>query len=266
MRKLWEIIKVELKIDLQYTFAFMISVLVQPIIMFMSLALFTSVYTYNDTDMILGYKMIQMIWYFTCVHFMWVILFNFADMRISDKVLSGDLNIDLLRPVSLFKYELGNAIGLRLMALFVEFLPGLFVYSLIVFPRFLTPISILRFIAVIPLAFLIMYMLNFLTGLSAFKLQSNTSITGIKAIFISILGGGAMPLEFFPDSIQNALRFLPFEYMFYWPIQFFLNTDMASGTTVFLKIISIQAFWAILLFGICKFAWTRVSRDFSAVG
>jgi len=266
MRTLIEIIKIEFKEDLQYTFAFMMSIIVQPIILLINIALFTSVYAYNNTSQILGYDLGQMIWYMTSAHFIWVIIFNFADYRISDRVLSGDLNMDLLRPLSLFKYELGIAIGLRFTAFFTELIPGLIVFSIIYFPSFMSGISVMKFCVSIVFSFLIMYMLNFLTGLSAFKLQNNASITGIKVILMSILGGSAIPLEFFPRPIRQVLMFLPFEYIFYWPIQFFLNTQASHGLDVFIRTIGLQAVWVILLYGLCRWFWHIASRNFSAVG
>jgi len=266
MRTLIEIIKIEFKEDLQYTFAFMMSIIVQPIILLINIALFTSVYAYNNTSQILGYDLGQMIWYMTSAHFIWVIVFNFADYRISDRVLSGDLNMDLLRPLSLFKYELGIAIGLRVTAFFTELIPGLIVFSIIYFPSFMSGISVVKFCVSILFSFLIMYMLNFLTGLTAFKLQNNASITGIKVILMSILGGSAIPLEFFPVPIRQVLMFLPFEYIFYWPIQFFLNTQSSHGLSVFVRTIGIQTVWVVLLYGLCRWFWHKASRNFSAVG
>jgi len=266
IRAFLEIIKIEFKEDLQYTFALMTSVIIQPIILLINIALFTSVYAYNNTTQILGYDLGQMIWYMTSAHFIWVLIFNFADFRISDRVLTGDLNMDLLRPLSLFKYELGISIGFRLTAFFTEFIPGLIIYSLIYFPSFMSWLSILKFCLLVQLSFLIMYMLNFLTGLSAFKLQNNASITGIKVILMSIFGGSAIPLEFFPLPVRQVLAFLPFEYVFYWPIQFFLNTRTSQGAFVFLRVAGLQSMWVVVLYGLCRFFWKKASRDFSAVG
>ncbi len=263
---LLEVIKIEFKEDLQYTFAFMMSIVVQPIIMLINIALFTSIFAYNETSQVVGYELGQLIWYMTAAHFIWVIVFNFADWRIADRILSGDLNMDLLRPYSLFKYELGIAIGLRITAVLTELIPGIIVYVLIYFPYFMTPLSLLQFIALLPGSFLIMYMLNFLTGLSAFKLQSNESISGIKSMLISVLGGSLIPLEFFPEGVRQVLAFLPFQYIFYWPIQFFLNTDTSNRPGAFLQALGLQGLWVLILFLISKFVWKRASRDFSAVG
>lgn len=266
MRGFWDVVKLEIKEDIQYPFGFMISVLIQPIVLLLNIALFTSIYGYNDTDVILGYEMGQMIWYFTAIHFIWVIVFNFTDHRISERVLSGELAVDLLRPMNIFVYELGLSVGLRLTALVTEFVPGIIVYSLIYFPYFMTVTSVLRFICVVVFAFVLMYTINFLAGLFSFILKSNAAVTGIKYLLMGLLGGSFMPLDFYPESVQRVLSFLPFEYIFYWPIQFFLNTAQSQQPGVFGRTLLIQAVWAVILVAMCGLGWRRASRHFCAVG
>ncbi|SDN51785.1 ABC transporter permease [Acetanaerobacterium elongatum] len=266
MKSFFEVIKLEIKEDVQYTFGFMISVAVQPIIMLINIALFTSLYSYNGAETIKGYDLGQMIWYFTATHFIWVIVFNFTDHRISERILSGELAMDMLRPMDLFTYELGLSIGLRITALFTELLPGLLVYSLIYFPSFMSLPSVLKFICTVLMAFVLMYMINFLAGLFAFILKSNAAVTGIKTMLMMLLGGSYIPLEFYPQLAVQILAFLPFEYIFYWPIQFFLNTAASNAPGAFIRVLAIQAAWIVVLYGLCRLCWRQASRHFCAVG
>ncbi len=266
MRAFWEVIKLEIKQDIQYPFGFMISILIQPIVLLLNIALFTSLYGYNDADMIKGYEMGQMIWYFTATHFIWVIIFNFTDHRISQRVLSGELAVDLLRPMHIFVYELGISVGLRLTALITELVPGIILYSLIYFPYFMTPVSVLRFIGTIIMAFVLMYTINFIAGLFSFVLKSNAAVTGIKFLSLGLLGGCYIPLDFYPESVQRVLAYLPFEYIFYWPVQFFLNTAQSQLPGVFVRTLAAQAVWSVALILLCALGWRRASRHFCAVG
>lgn len=266
MRAFWEVVKLEVKQDIQYPFGFMISVIIQPIILLLNIALFTSLYGYNGSDIIKGYEMGQMIWYFTATHFIWVFVYNQTDYRISQRVLSGELAVDLLRPMNIFVYELGNSVGLRLTALVTELVPGIILYSLIYFPYFMTPMSILRFCCTIVMAFILMYTINFLAGLFAFILKSNAAVSGLKFLAMGLLGGSNIPLDFYPASVQRVLAFLPFEYIFYWPIQFFLNTEQSVQQGVFVRTLVVQGVWCVVLIALCSLAWRRASRHFCAVG
>ena len=210
MSGFFEIAKMEIKADMQYKLSFMISLIIYPIVLLINVALFTSIYSFNGASQIKGYTLGQMIWYFTCTTMIWAIIYNHTDSHISQRVLSGELGTDLLRPMSLFSYELGIAVGERTNAVIVELLPSVVVYSLIYFPSFMTPISILKFICCSFLSFFMMFMLNYLSGLLAFVLNSINAVTSVKYIIINLLGGSLIPLDFFPSGVAHALRFLPF--------------------------------------------------------
>lgn len=266
MKGFSEIIKLEFKGCMQYKFAFMITILTQPLMLFINMALFTSIFQFNGATEIVGYNLGQLIWYNTCTGFIWTIVFTYTDYEISHRIVTGELGIDLLRPMSLLDYHFARAIGFRLTALLTELLPGILIYSLIYFPYFMTPLSVLKFIGSVTLSFMIMYMVSFLTGLVAFVLKRNDSIIGIKAFLINMLGGCFIPLDFFPPGIQSILAFLPFEYIFYWPTQFLLNTKLSQGTDTFLRIIGVQALMIVILYAACKFFWKRAAKRFCAVG
>ena len=67
---------------------------------------------------------------------------NFAESRISRKIITGDL----LKPLSLFRNELANAVALRTVGVCMEFIPGIIFFSLMYLPTFLTPLSLGKFV------------------------------------------------------------------------------------------------------------------------
>ena len=258
--------KKNFKIMLMSKWGFAISLLIDPIVLLINISLFTSIYTYNNTQNILGYSLSQMIWYFAGTSFIWYLTFNFADHNISDGILSGDISVLLLKPVSVMKVELAEALALRTTGLFFEFIPSLILYSLIYFPDFLSIFSLLRFLLVIVFAFSINFLLNFLIGISAFVIKSNFSLQSLKTAVVGLLAGAYFPIDFFPDFIQNIINYLPFQYIFYVPIQVFLNKSPTNSLEGFMKIILIMLFWTILLYILCKVLWSKAVKRFCAAG
>jgi ABC-2 type transport system permease protein len=234
--------------------------------MLVNVALFSSIYSYNNTNAILGYNLSQMIWYFTGVTFIWYFIWNWTDANIAEKIISGNLAIDLLRPLSLMRMELASAIALRLAGVIFEFIPGLFLYSLIFYPEFLTAISFLKFLLIVILAFVLFFLINFLVGLSAFVIQNNFSLQSIKFILISLTAGAYIPLEFFPDWLNKINNVLPFQYLFYWPIQFFLNKSFTRDTMILIKTITMQLMWIAIFYFLGKYLWKQAIKKFGAVG
>ncbi len=212
-----KLISMNIKSCMQYKLGFLMSLIIQPFVLLINYALFKSIYAYNDTNSIKGYNLMQIVWYYQAINFVFVFIWNWVHTNISSKVLNGDLVMDLLRPVSLFKLELADAIGQRIVGVLLEFLPAIVIYSLIIFPTFVTIYSMIRFFVVIFFAFFLYYAFGFTVSLIVFAVKNSTTVTAVKEIIAAALGGAYIPLEYFPAGFNRFLDFLPFKYIFYWP-------------------------------------------------
>lgn len=261
-----EYIKLNLKVMFQYKRAFYIMFFVNFAVVLVYLPLFRSIYAYNNAQEIMGYTLNQMVWYFAAVKFVNTCINSYADARISGKILSGDLSIDLLKPISLFKVELSHGIGLKVPAILIQMLLPFAVYSIILFPSFTTISSVVKFLALNIGGFMIYFTVNYLIGLTAFYIKDNNSIIRLKALLADFAGGAFIPLEFFPDWSNRILDILPFKYVYYWPIQFFLNTQISNGSYIFVRTALIQMLWIIVLLSLSQLLYRKVIRNYCAVG
>ncbi len=261
-----EIIKMNIKVFFQHRMAFFMTLIMQIALILIYLSLFYSIYTYNDVDIIKGYNLSQMVWYFAAANFVTACVLNFADRRISNRIISGQLSVDLLRPLSLYTVEISNAIALRIIGFFIEFLLALMIIGVIYFPTFITVMSFLRFLLLIIGSFMISFLISYFIGLSAFYIKSNNSLIRLKTFFISFAGGAFIPLEFFPDWFNQIMDVLPFKFIYYWPIQFFLNREQTRGFNNLLKVLINQWFWVLLLGYIGHVFWKKVIKEYCAVG
>lgn len=250
---------------LRYKWDFMISFIIDPLVLIINIMLFTSIYQYNNASTLLGYSLSQMIWYFAAATFIFHFVWNFTDRNICDKVLSGDLIMDLIKPLSLFKIELFQAVSLRIFGIIFEFVPSMIIYSLLCRPDFLTILSFVRFLMLIIFSFFIFFLLNYIIGLSSFYFKNIQAIISVKYLILFFSAGAYIPFEFFPEAVKQLLNFFPFQYVFYWPIQFFLNRTPADSL-FFLKHCFIAFGWCIGLFIIGHFLYKKVIKNFCAVG
>jgi ABC-2 type transport system permease protein len=207
-----------------------------------------------------------MIWYFAATNFIWTLIWNRTDERLSRDIITGDLAMHIIRPVSIFKRELADAVSMRIIAILIEFIPCMIIYGLLYFPSFLTIAALLKFFCLIMFAFFMYFLITFLIGLSSFFIKNNSSLQALKAILISLSAGAYIPYEFFPDWIRNIFQLLPFQYIFYWPIQFFLNKEMTRDFAFFLKTIGSQLIWIVVLFICCKVFWKISVKRFCSAG
>lgn len=266
MKEFLTVISIYTKIMIRYRATYIVSLIGEPISFIIQVILFTKIYEYNQAEVMVGYSLSQMIWYFAGVTFVWFLIWNGVDNSIANKILSGDLAIDLLRPFSIFLFELAIAAGTRITGLLMEFIPIFIMFSFISFPGFLTVLSITKFFLVVLFSFILFFNINYLVGISAFWIKSNYSLQSIKLVLISFLAGSYIPLEFYPEKIRVLVGYLPFQYLFYWPVQFFLNLEHTHGFKTLIHVLSLQLFWILLLYGFCRFAWKRAIERFCAVG
>lgn len=261
-----EVVRMNFKAYIQYKWTFAMSLFSQPIIVLVNYFVFHSIYTYGGKEVIHGYSMEQMVWFFTANLLVNSFVWNPMVGSMSDRVLSGDLTMNLLRPVSVFQYDMADCAASRLVSILMDFLPGLVIYSLILPPRFMTPGSLLRFLIVVFPAFLLNYLTSSLIGLAAMWVKNNTSLHAISNVLISFVGGSLIPMEFYPNLLRRLTDFLPYKYIYYWPIQFFLNKSQACEMMFLWKVVGIQMFWIGVLLLLYRVAWKRLLKRYGAVG
>jgi ABC-2 type transport system permease protein len=255
-----------LKRIFRYPWGLLVSLAIDPIVLVMNILLFTALYRYNQSQTILGYSLGQMIWYFAVTTFIWYWIYNFVDARISQRIIRGDLAQDLLRPISVYTWELGIAVSLRISGVIFEFIPSLLIYSLFFRPDFLTAAALVRFLGAATMAFLLFFAINFLIGLAGFYLQRTLALQAVKHILIGVSAGAFIPLEFLPNQVVTVLHYLPFPYLFYWPVQFFLNRAPADTWNGFAMREGWALLWLIVLFILGNVFWRRAVRQYTDAG
>jgi ABC-2 type transport system permease protein len=260
------LVRLGLKRIFRYPYGLLLSVIIDPLVLILNIFLFTAIYNYNRTGSILGYSLSQMIWYFAAATFIWYWINNFTDRNIARRIIQGDLAYDLLRPMSVFTWELGFAVALRLSGVLFEFIPSLCIYSIFFWPGFLTAAALLRFVVAAIIAFLLYFAIGFLVGLCAFYIQNTQALTAVKELVIAGLGGSFIPLDFFPDIVRNALNALPLPYLWYWPVQFFLNRPGADSWGDFLYREGIALAWFAVLLALAALLWRMAVRRYTDAG
>jgi ABC-2 type transport system permease protein len=260
------IVRLNLKIMIQYRTTFMLSIVGEPILFLINTIFFSALYAYNDKSTVVGYSLSQMIWYFASISIVWQCIWNATDNNVSQKILTGDLAVDLLKPVSTFKFELARALAGRILALVLESLPVLLLFSLLSFPRFVTASSVLRFLIIMPLSFFLFFLLNYNIGLTAFYITNNQSLQRLRQVLITLTAGGLIPLAFFPEWLRRIAELLPFQYLFHWPIQFFLNGDPSLGWAAFVRVVLMESLWIGFFLVVSRFFWKRAAHKYCTAG
>lgn len=259
------VLKRSLKIVITYKWHYIINLLLRPLFIFILISLFKTIYHYDGNRNILGYSCNQLIWYFVAVTFFYSMVWSEIDKELSQDIISGNMAVRLTKPISVFKTAFFNAISFKIIDFFFVFIPTFAIYAFFVFPDFLSFASLIKYLISSGFAFLLFYLMSFLIGISAFELQSITTLQSIKNTLV-LLSGVYIPFEFLPEFIKKLIQLLPFQYIFYIPTQFFLNKPETVSLDYFLNTLFFQSVWIVIFLVLCRIFWRKAVKKFYSVG
>ena len=113
------------------------------------------------------------------------------------------------------------------------------------------------------LSFIIADSLNFLIGEISVFTHALFGLMIIKNILLSFLSGSLLPSSYFPDWLNQILRFLPFQSMIEKPIMIFLGK---VSPPEILNIFMIQILWVVLLNVLCNVSFNSIKKRVVSVG
>ena len=204
---------------------------------------------YDQTAISGGFELSQMITYYILV----ASISSFACWGINEEmaysIRSGNINKELLNPISYFKYYFGMNLGEMAFAIVVGF--ATFVICSVLWPVTL-PVNVwyfIMFFIVMILGIPVTFFLQMIVGTVGFYSSSIWGMQILRKAVISIFSGMIAPITLFPNWFQRLSDILPFKDLIYTPINIWLGQISANEILfVIVKLI----IWGILLYFIAK--------------
>lgn len=212
------------------------------------------------------YDYAGMIWYFLLV----ILVDNLVtptedEWQIASDIREGQISAFMIKPLNYLAYRFSLFISYRLVYTLVTLVPvGLAFFwfrEFIVWPKSWAtwPLFLLSTGMAAGISFLIAYTL----ALMAFWILEISTIVFILYSFEYFLSGQTFPLDIMPDWFQAILRWLPFPYELFFPVQVFL--ERLSGAELRAGL-AIQATWLLALWLLAQAVWRRGIRHYQATG
>jgi ABC-2 type transport system permease protein len=103
--------------------------------------------------------------------------------------------------------------------------------------------NILFFVLTVAGSCVLSFLFDFVIGTTCFWTMSVWGISAAKDLLIMFLSGALIPLQFYPDALLGAIRYLPFAYMYNLPLTILTagSVDIRSWVTGF----GIQCAWIV---------------------
>ncbi|MGB3492932.1 MAG: ABC-2 family transporter protein [Elainellaceae cyanobacterium] len=116
-------------------------------------------------------------------------------------------------------------------------------------------------IAIMMLAFVLRFVMQYTTAMLAFWTERATAIENLWYLPYLFLSGMIAPLDVFPPAIQSVVMWLPFPYLIYFPASLLvgLEVNIVRGLVTMLA-------WLAIVFGLNRWLWRRGLRQYSSMG
>jgi ABC-2 type transport system permease protein len=199
---------------------------------------------YGTSDVLHGLTFNQTFLFLTLAGSIIILFQTNADRSISWRILSGGIVIDLTKPLDFQLQRLAHEFGTVLFNGLVITIPSMIVAFLLVPNEILIGLNVPFFLVSLLGAYALSFMLDFMVGLLAFYTESLWGISATKDVLTSFLAGALVPLAFFPESMQQILRMLPFQAIYNVPLQIVTNPALTPADYV--QMLGVQIFWVIV--------------------
>jgi ABC-2 type transport system permease protein len=185
-----------------------------------------------------------------------VMIFGWTEL--ADRVRTGDIAIDLARPVDLQLAWLAADLGRAAWGLVSRaIVPILFGAAVFGFRVPTDPAALVLLPVSLTLAVCVSFACRFLVNLLSFWL---TEVRGPVLFYVlasGMLGGHLIPVQLFPGWLQTVAYATPFPAMIQSPID--LVTGQAVGWGVLQRVV-VQVVWALGLLGLGRVVLARATR------
>jgi ABC-2 type transport system permease protein len=251
----WEIAKRGWRRYAAYPWATVAGIFTNTIFGFIQAYILLAVYRHR-TD-VGGYDVRDTVTYVWLAQAILMTVYVFGWQELALRIRDGSIATDLVRPLDPQRYWLAYDLGRApYHFVFRGFLP--FVFGALVFQLHApSPLDAVAFLLSLTVAVIVSLGFRFLYNLSAFWLVDIRGVMMISLTLSLFLSGMAMPLAFFPGWLAEIARALPFASIIQVPIDIWLGKHHGAGLA---GVIALQAFWALVLLGLGRFALRAGSR------
>ncbi|SCW75799.1 ABC-2 type transport system permease protein [Paenibacillus tianmuensis] len=233
--------RISLRNHFAYVLDFIIRSIFLIIIMYIFIQLWQTTYRGEGSQLIAGYSFEQIIWYILFAEAL-TMAFPSLCTRVEEEVKSGDVGYKLTRPFSYIGYHYMAYVSEVTVRLLVNLAVGCALGL-----AFFGPPSFgwgwLGFFTMSLGAMTVNFMLNMALSLSAFWVEETRGLEFVYNKLLFTIGGMLMPLELFPEALQQVCRWLPFQVVLYFPAK----TAVRWEEVHLAPMLSVQWAWVVVL-------------------
>jgi ABC-2 type transport system permease protein len=266
VKKYSNIFRASLKERMAYRGDFLLGTILRFLPMVTTILLWRSVYAGSGQTSLAGFDYSEMIAYLLLTHIsrMFSSMPNLAG-GIARDIREGTLKRYLVQPVDMIGYLVAYRVAHKVAYIVTSALPYGLLFFLCrgYFERFPDAATFVAYVASLILAFLVGFFFECCVGMVGFWFLEVTSLLYIVMTLNFFISGQMLPLNLLPEPWYTILRWLPFQYMAYFPAVVFLGkiqgADLVRGLLA-------EAAWAVAFMFLARYLYRLGLRRYSAFG
>ena len=182
-----------------------------------------------------------------------ILIYSDVIERIDQRIKSGEIAIDFIRPISHLLYHLAGVWGGSLYSTVVQLVPmAVLVIAIVGIELPPTTGAGLLCLALVPGASLLLFLMSYTLGLVGFWHMSVWQLGAYLWMLIRLCSGAFIPLWFFPDWLVAASDYLPFRLLYFAPIATWLGKITPAEAAV---LVAQQWLWIGALLVLQRVLW-----------
>lgn len=265
-KKYTNIFRASLKERMAYRGDFLLGTVLRFLPMVTTILLWRSVYAGSGQKSLAGFDYSEMIAYLLLTHIsrMFSSMPNLA-AGIARDIREGTLKRYLIQPVDLIGYLISYRVAHKVAYIVTSALPYGLLFFLCrgYFERFPDATTFVAYLASLILAFLVGFFFETCVGMVGFWFLEVTSLLYIVMTMNFFISGQMLPLNLLPEPWYTILRWLPFQYMAYFPAVVFLGK--VQGADLIRGLLA-EAAWALGFLILARVLYRIGLRRYSAYG
>ena len=218
--------------------------------------LWKAIFDSSPTEVVNGMTFTDTMIYLVLASALFSTMEMYVTWQMGRSVQSGNIVMDLLRPMGYTTYNLLVFSGNTLVSVFVNLVPTMVIVYLITEGGFALSWNLVFFAAAVFMGTILNFFINFFVGVICFYTESIWGINIMKEVIVMLLSGASIPLAFFPERLQQIVYYLPFQAIYNTPLTLLIDNSLSTEKR--LSMLGIQLFWLVIV-GIISQMFLRVS-------
>ncbi len=245
MRKYLYFAKSQLLSWMVYRVGFIFTILSNIVFIFITYYLWKSIYA-EPGKILNGMPFEQTFLYLALASTLHTIFQTDTDWNMGRRIVTGNIVSDLVKPMDFQMQLLARTSGLMVSRLILLSIPALRVIIFVFNANIPVGVNLIFFFSSVILSFLLNFFFDFIIGTVSFYTQSTWGIVYTKNVIVMLLSGAAIPISFFPSTLQGIIKFLPFQYIYNAPLEILTSGKMNIG--LYFEMILVQLLWLVAIY------------------